>query len=98
MTGSRNGARRDFDGGHKIKSVKIVSTNKGKSTESDAIYVITDTRMQVLPEALKLRRFGKIKIDFHIYLQRRFRQNRCLDTKNGKIFTIAQWYPRMCVR
>jgi hypothetical protein len=19
------------------------------------------------------------------------------DTKNGKIFTIAQWYPRMCV-
>jgi hypothetical protein len=20
-----------------------------------------------------------------------------LDTKNGKIFTIAQWYPRMCV-
>jgi hypothetical protein len=20
-----------------------------------------------------------------------------LETKNGKIFTIAQWYPRMCV-
>jgi hypothetical protein len=31
MNGSRNGKRRDFDGGHKIKSVKIVSTNKGKS-------------------------------------------------------------------
>jgi hypothetical protein len=37
MNGSRNGAREIFDGGHKIKSVKIVSTNKGKVTESDAI-------------------------------------------------------------
>jgi hypothetical protein len=32
MTGSRNGARGEvFDGGHKIKSVKIVSTSKGNS-------------------------------------------------------------------
>jgi hypothetical protein len=37
LTGSRNGARGQiFDGGHKIKSVKIVSNNKGKVTESDA--------------------------------------------------------------
>jgi hypothetical protein len=36
MTGSRNGARGEvFDGGHKIKSVKIVSLAKG-NTESDA--------------------------------------------------------------
>jgi hypothetical protein len=49
LTGSRNGARGQ-DGGHKIKSVKIVSNNKGKVTESDA-NVISDTRMQVfLPE------------------------------------------------
>jgi hypothetical protein len=53
--------RRDFDGGHKIKSVKIVSTNKGKITESDAKYVITDTRMQVFTRSFKSqRRFGKI--------------------------------------
>jgi hypothetical protein len=46
LTGSRNGAQGDFDGGHKIKSVKIVSS-KGKSTEVDAKFIITDTRMQV---------------------------------------------------
>jgi hypothetical protein len=48
LTGSRNGAQgEDFDGGHKIKSVKIVSSSKGKSTEVDAKFIITDTRMQV---------------------------------------------------
>jgi hypothetical protein len=44
LTGSRNGAQgEDFDGGHKIKSVKIVSSSKGKSTEVDAKFIITDT-------------------------------------------------------
>jgi hypothetical protein len=54
LTGSRNGAQgEDFDGGHKIKSVKIVSS-KGKSTEVDAKFIITDTRMQVfLPQGAK---------------------------------------------
>jgi hypothetical protein len=34
-----------------IKSVKIVSSSKGKSTEVDAKFIITDTRMQVfLPQ------------------------------------------------
>ena len=101
LTGSRNGARGEiFDGGHKIKSVKIISTNKGKITESDAKYVITDTRMQVfLPEALKAKGGSvKIKIDFS-YISPKEGSDRTgvLDTKNGKIFTIAQWYPRMCV-
>jgi hypothetical protein len=42
LTGSRNGAQgEDFDGGHKIKSVKIVSSSKGKSTEVDAKFIIT---------------------------------------------------------
>ncbi|MBC5842744.1 M1 family metallopeptidase [Flavobacterium sp. F-380] len=101
MTGSRNGARGEiFDGGHKIKSVKIFSSNKGKVTESDAKYVISDTRMQVfLPEVLKAKGGSvKIKIDFS-YISPKEGSDRTgvLDTKNGKIFTIAQWYPRMCV-
>jgi hypothetical protein len=52
LTGSRNGARGQvFDGGHKIKSVKVIATANGKSTEVDAKYLITDTRMQVfLPQ------------------------------------------------
>jgi hypothetical protein len=102
LGGSRNGARGEvFDGGHKIKSVKIVTTSsKGKSTEKEAKYTITDTRMQViLPDDLKPKGgVVSIKIDFS-YISPKEGSDRTgvLDTKNGKIFTIAQWYPRMCV-
>jgi len=101
LTGSRNGSQGEvFDGGHKIKSVKIVSTTNGKSTEVDAKYVITDTRMQVfLPQELKAKGGSvKVKIDFsYISPMEGSDRTGVLETKNGKIFTIAQWYPRMCV-
>jgi hypothetical protein len=102
LAGSRNGAQGEiFDGGHKIKSVKIVTTSKGgKSVEKEAKYIITDTRMQVfLPDDLKARGgVVKIKIDFS-FISPKEGSDRTgvLETKNGKIFTIAQWYPRMCV-
>jgi hypothetical protein len=101
LTGSRNGAQgEDFDGGHKIKSVKIINSVKGKVNEVDAKYLVTDTRMQVfLPEELKAKGGSvKIKIEFS-YISPKEGSDRTgvLDTKNGKIFTIAQWYPRMCV-
>jgi hypothetical protein len=48
--------RSSFDGGHKIKSVKVIATANGKSTEVDAKYLITDTRMQVfLPQGLNAK-------------------------------------------
>ncbi|TDE05493.1 M1 family metallopeptidase [Flavobacterium hiemivividum] len=101
LTGSRNGGQGEvFDGGHKIKSVKIVSTIKGKTTEVDAKYMISDTRMQVfLPQVLKAKGgVVKIKIDFsYISPMEGSDRTGVLETKNGKIFTIAQWYPRMCV-
>ena len=101
VSGSRNGAQGQvFDGGHKIKSVKVISTNNGKSTETDAKYLITDTRMQVfLPQELKSKGGSvKLKVDFS-YISPLEGSDRTgvLETKNGKIFTIAQWYPRMCV-
>ncbi|WP_188050472.1 M1 family metallopeptidase [Flavobacterium sp. GP15] len=101
LTGSRNGAQgQAFDGGHKIKSVKVISTIKGKTTETEAKYLITDTRMQVfLPQVLNPKGGAvKIKIDFSFTspLEGSDRMG-VLETKNGKIFTIAQWYPRMCV-
>lgn len=57
ITGSRNGAQGEiFDGGHKIKSVKIVTALKGGLIEKEAKYLINDTRMQVfLPQELKSR-------------------------------------------
>ncbi|WP_348797465.1 M1 family metallopeptidase [Flavobacterium adhaerens] len=102
LEGSRNGARGEiFDGGHKIKSVSIVATtSKGKTVEKEAKYIISDTRMQIfLPDDLKPKGgVVKIKIDFS-YISPKEGSDRTgvLDTKNGKIFTIAQWYPRMCV-
>ena len=101
ITGSRNGAHGEiFDSGHKIKSVKIISSNKGRITETEAKYFIVDTRMQIqLPQGLNPNGGTvKVKIDFS-YISPKYGSDRTgvLETKNGKIFTIAQWYPRMCV-
>ncbi|MEN2402816.1 M1 family metallopeptidase [Flavobacterium sp. MC2016-06] len=100
LTGSRNGAQGQvFDGGNKIKSVKVISGGKNK-TEVEAKYIITDTRMQVfLPEQLASKGASvKIKIEFSFIAPFEGSDRMgVLETKNGKIFTIAQWYPRMCV-
>ncbi len=101
IAGSRNGAQGQiFDGGHKIKSVKIVTTTKGISTEKEAKYSINDTRMQVfLPQELKSKGgVVKIKVEFS-FISPNEGSDRMgiLETKNGKIFSVAQWYPRMCV-
>ena len=99
--GSRNGARgQKFDGGYKIKSVKILSLEKGKTTEMDAKHFIEDTRMQVyLPNEIapgggQLR----LKIEYS-FISPDYGSDRMgiLNSKNGKIFSVAQWYPRMCV-
>jgi len=93
MSGSRNGTHgEELDGGYKIKSVKIDGM--------DAQYTITDTRMQIdLPKGLKSNGgIAKIKIEYS-FISPKYGSDRMgiLDTKNGKIFTVAQWYPRMCV-
>jgi len=100
LTGSRNGAQGQvFDGGNKIKSVKVISGGKNK-TEVDAKYIVTDTRMQIfLPQELAAKGASvKIKIEFSFIAPFEGSDRMgVLETKNGKIFTIAQWYPRMCV-
>jgi Peptidase family M1 domain len=101
VSGSRNGADgEDFDGGHKIKSVRVITTVGGKAVEKEAKFTIVDTRMQIiLPQELNANGASiKVKIDFS-FISPKYGSDRTgvLDTKNGKIFTIAQWYPRMCV-
>ncbi|PKB15748.1 M1 family metallopeptidase [Flavobacterium sp. 5] len=101
VTGSRNGDKGQiFDGGHKIKSIKIVTIQNGKTIEKEAKFEIIDTRMQVfLPQDLNANGGSiKLKIEFS-FISPDFGSDRMgvLETKNGKIFTIAQWYPRMCV-
>lgn len=101
LSGSRNGARGQiFDGGHRIKAVKIIYSNKGKIRETEAKFLITDSRMQVfLPQELNSKGDSvKIKIDFSFITPNEGSdRNGILLTKYGKIFCIAQWYPRMCV-
>ena len=99
--GSRSGARgQKFDGGYKIKSVKILSVDKGKAIEKNVEHFIEDTRMQVyLP--VELSSGGgqlRLKIEYS-FTSPDYGSDRMgvLNTKNGKIFSVAQWYPRMCV-
>ena len=93
LSGSRNGAHgEELDGGYKIKSVKIDGV--------EVKYTISDTRMQIdLPKGLKSNGgIAKIKIEYS-FTSPNYGSDRMgiQDTKNGKIYTIAQWYPRMCV-
>ncbi len=89
-----------FDGGFTIKSVKMIASIAGKITEIDLKFIITDTRMQIqLPQELAANGSSvKIKTEFS-FTSPTYGADRTgiLETKNGKIFTIAQWYPRMCV-
>lgn len=100
-TGSRNGDKgQNFEGGHRIKSLKISYSQNGKTVEKEATFEITDTRMKVnLPQELAANGGTiKLKMEFS-FISPIYGSDRMgvLDTKNGKVFTIAQWYPRMCV-
>lgn len=98
---SRYGARRQkFDGGYQIKSVKIVSIVNGKSVESDVKYSINDTRMQVFLPNVLASNGGKVKLKIdYSFISPDYGSDRMgiLQTKNGKVYTVAQWYPRMYV-
>ncbi|MCZ8367229.1 M1 family metallopeptidase [Flavobacterium sp.] len=101
MKGSRNGAKgQDFDGGFQIKSLKMITQINGKTSEKELPFIITDTRMQIkLPQGLAGNGTKiKLKMDFS-FVSPDYGSDRMgvLETKNGRIFTMAQWYPRMCV-
>ncbi len=90
-------AKSTFNGGYKITSVQLITA--GKPAENIP-YVITDTRMQLrLAKALAARTGAvSVKIDYS-YLIPQYGSDRTgiLKTKNGNIYAIAQWYPRVCV-
>ena len=102
INGSRNGSKgQKLDGGFKISAVQIIPERGSKNRSIiDIKYEVYDTRMKViLPKPLKANG-GKLslKIDFS-FLSPDYGSDRMgiLRTDNGKIYTIAQWYPRMCV-
>tara|TARA_B100000900_G_scaffold100267_1_gene82934 strand:- start:1214 stop:3190 length:1977 start_codon:yes stop_codon:yes gene_type:complete len=101
LDGSRNGSKgQSLDGGFKVSAVQVISGKGRDRSIQDAEYEIYDTRMKVvLAKPLKANG-GKLslKIDFS-FLSPTYGSDRMgiLNTPNGKVYTIAQWYPRMCV-
>jgi hypothetical protein len=92
-SGSRNGGRGALsNGGYQIKSVKI--------GDIPVKFMINDTRMQIfLPTAVNPNG-GQIKLNIeYSFIVPEYGSDRTgiQNTKNGKIFTVAQWYPRMYV-
>ena len=82
--------------GYQFESVEL--SQNGVTEKAD--YIVNDTRMQIrLPKAL-IANGGKISIliNYHYVIPGDFGgRNDYFDTKNGKIYETAQWYPRMCV-
>lgn len=96
VNGDRFDVRGYLKGGEHIQSASVVY--KGKTYEIKP--VITDTRLQLrLPFAVKPngdKITVQVKYSFSIPQYGADRMGR-LYTKNGVIYQLAQWYPRMCV-
>jgi hypothetical protein len=87
-------SNKTFTNGDEITGVYIIKNNKAEKVD----YLVTDTRMQIkLKNALAAGGANiQIKIDYAFDIpeygtDRMGRKN----TKNGWIYEIAQWYPRM---
>ncbi|MDB5123659.1 MAG: peptidase [Mucilaginibacter sp.] len=98
MPSSRNWGRgQALDAGFKIKSIKMLGA-KGAATEVK--FLVTDTRMQLFLPAAVNAAGGQVKLKIeYSFISPNYGSDRMgiQDTKNGKIFQVAQWYPRMCV-
>jgi hypothetical protein len=96
----KNPGEQVADGGYEIESIKFAGDNAG-----DIKYYIYDTRMQLeLPQPLKTGQKLTFSIRYRYnfpvsYKNADFLVNRTdiMPTKNGNIYAVAQWYPRMCV-
>jgi hypothetical protein len=95
QTGGR-WANAKFTEGDVIKSISFESGGKGYTPK----YIITDTRMQVMLNDVLKSTGGtaklKLSYQFDVPEYGTDRMGR-LKTKNGWIYEVAQWFPRMCV-
>ena len=89
-------ANKTFTKGDEIKTVTI--TQNGKTEKGN--YLVNDTRLQLkLKDTLNANGTKiTIKIDYAFVLPE-YGTDRCgrLNTQNGWIYEVAQWYPRMAV-
>uniref|UniRef100_UPI00263965B0 M1 family metallopeptidase n=1 Tax=Chitinophaga sp. TaxID=1869181 RepID=UPI00263965B0 len=89
-------ANRNFDGGYDISNVALLTAGKAQKAK----FEVNDTRMRVeLPQPLKANGGSiQVQVDFSFPIPE-YGTDRMgiLNSKNGRIYEIAQWYPRMCV-
>lgn len=89
-------ANAKFTNGDVIKSISVEYNGQNYAPK----YTITDTRMQVWLQDALATAGGKVKLkiqfDFTVPEYGTDRMGR-LKTKNGWIYEIAQWFPRLCV-
>ncbi len=89
-------ANAKFTNGDVIKSVTI----DDNGTKYSATYTVSDTRMQVWLQNAVKPSGGKITLTiqfgFEVPERGTDRMGR-LSTKNGWIYAVGQWFPRMCV-
>ncbi len=96
---TNNGGRYggDIDGGHIISNVSV----KGTSRRAEAYtpeYLITDTRMQIWLQQPVKANGGSVELSMNFEYKvpkKGADRTSILDTKNGKVYAIAQWYPKM---
>ena len=85
-----------FNGGYHISAVELLNCNS--ATQAD--YLITDTRMQIKLAQPIAAKMGTLQFRIsYSYTVPDYGADRTgiQPTKNGDIFCIAQWFPRMCV-
>lgn len=89
-------ANAHFTEGDVIKSINVEYKGKKYTAKSN----VTDTRMQVWLDEGLAASGGKIKLniqfEFEVPEYGTDRMGR-LNTKNGWVYEIAQWFPRLCV-
>lgn len=94
---SRYGAQGEkFDGGYKIQNISVSQ----KAAPIKFTSLVEDTRMQIrLDQPLAANGdLVTIKMDYSYVLPKEGSDRTGhLTTKNGEIFAVAQWFPRMCV-
>ena len=84
-----------FTNGYELAQVQL--EQNGVVVSAD--YIVTDTRMQLrLAKALPAKSAINIRIKYQYTIPGAFGgRTDYVSTKNGTIYEIAQWYPRMCV-
>ncbi len=82
--------------GYTIQSITV----EAGSRQYNATYTVNDTRLQIVLQELVKAAGGKVKFtisfDFTVPEYGTDRMGR-LSTNNGWIYSMAQWFPRMCV-